>query len=418
MFANKKLRRLVLCVCALGLFIDGYDLYISAIAEPFINERYHPTPFLIGIIQACAPLGAVLGAVVMGRIADLIGRKTMLVANLLFFVIIALLSSLAWNITSLCVFRFLIGFGVGADYPIVAAYLAEMIEPAKRAKAMAIIMFVNCIASPIGALVAWFTFSLYPHIDAWRILFALGALPAILGLVLRAKLPESLTWRAQKKLASRHNKNYSSLFQSPLKQQTIILCACWFFMDISYYGIGLFTPSILHALQLNGSVSFLTNAAQVLKSTLFVNLFTMAGAFSVIFFITKIDLINLQKFGFLAAFVSILFMASHPSFSYVLLGFMLFNFFINFGPGITTYYLPTVIYPSSIKASGHGLASGFGKLGAVVGTLFLPALQHQVGIHATLGMLSITLLIGFLLTKRLNYRGEHHGDVNELLTES
>ena len=112
---NKRLLAHVWIVCALGLFIDGYDLYISSVAEPFINALYHPTPFMIGLIQAAAPIGAALGALLIGRVADKIGRKSLLILNLLFFVLIALLSACAWDIVSLCVFRFLIGFGRGAS---------------------------------------------------------------------------------------------------------------------------------------------------------------------------------------------------------------------------------------------------------------------------------------------------------------
>src|SRR5262249_39748656 len=124
---NKSLAFRVWIVCALGLFIDGYDLYIASVAEPFINAIYHPSSLMIGLTQAVAPLGAVFGAIIVGRLADMLGRKSMLMINLIFFVLIAICSAFAWNITSLCVFRFLLGFGVGADYPICAAYLAEMI---------------------------------------------------------------------------------------------------------------------------------------------------------------------------------------------------------------------------------------------------------------------------------------------------
>ncbi|RDI36319.1 MFS transporter [Aquicella lusitana] len=185
-YKSKRLVFHIWIVCALGLFIDGYDLYISSVTEPFINALYHPNPFLIGLTQAAAPIGACLGAILIGRLADMIGRKSLLIFNLVFFVVIALLSAFAWNSTSLCVFRFLIGFGVGADYPICAAYLAEMIPENKSNKLIAGAMFINCAASPIGVLVALGIYNIYPHLEVWRILLATGALPAIVALLLRA----------------------------------------------------------------------------------------------------------------------------------------------------------------------------------------------------------------------------------------
>lgn len=82
---------------------------------------------------------------------------------------------------------------------------------------------------------------------------------------------------------------------------------------------------------------------------------------------------------------------------------MLFNFFINFGPGISTYLLPAKLYNPEYKATGHGLAAGTGKLGAFIGTVCLPILQAQLGIYLTLAILASTLLLGWLLTQWLEH---------------
>lgn len=411
---------LVFSVCALGLFIDGYDLYIAALAEPFIRETFHPSPFMLGLIQSSALLGAVIGAIAMGRIADLVGRKAMLIMNLLFFVVIALLSACAWDAISLCFFRFLIGIGVGADYPIVAAYLSEMTQKTHQAKSMAMVMFVNCLASPIVALTAWLVFYYYPSINAWRIFFALGAVPALFGLFLRVRLPESMTWSALKKVANKNNQ-YKRLFKPPLGQKTFILCGTWFLMNISNYGLGLFTPSILQALQFNTHSTLLTNANNMITGTLFLNSFVMLGAFVSIFVINRYEIHKLQKHCFFFSFIGLMLMSvcNIHHFTYILAGFVIFNFFINLGPGITTYYLPTLIYPCEIRASGHGLASGVAKSGAVLGTLTLPLLQQYFGIQATLGLLSLTLLIAYLLTGRLTETNTGRiGDNHEILIDT
>lgn len=113
-------------VCALGLFVDGFDLYVTSVAEPLFQKSFSLSPLWLGITQAAAPIGAAVGAILIGYVTDRVGRKTMLVFNFILFVIAALLSSIAWDVYSLCFFRFFVGFGVGADYPICAAYLSEM----------------------------------------------------------------------------------------------------------------------------------------------------------------------------------------------------------------------------------------------------------------------------------------------------
>lgn len=410
---NKRLTLHVWIVCALGLFIDGYQLYISAIAEPFIKTLYHPTPFMTGLTQAAALIGAALGAITIGRMSDWLGRKNLLIFNLIFFVIIALFSACAWSDVSLCVFRFLIGFGVGADYPICAAYLAEMAPKKKANQLIAAAMFINCLASPVGALAGWMMYRYHPSLDVWRWMFASGAIPAVIGLLLRAKLPESFLWKAHQQFKKSHSQektSYQKLFSPSLIKVTLCLGMSWFLLDISYYGIGLFTPFILQAVHISDQADLLNSAGDMLASTLLINSFIMLGAGAVIFFIGKANPIKLQKLGFILSFVGLLILSlsrtHHGSFTTEMIfgGFILFNFFANFGPGITTYLLPATMYETDIKATGHGFAAGLGKLGAFVGAVFLPVLQAHVGIYVTVGLLSITLLMGWLLTNMLDQR--------------
>ena len=94
-------------VCALGLFVDGFDLYVTSVAEPLFRKSFALSPLWLGIAQAAAPIGAAVGAILIGYITDRVGRKTMLVFNFILFVIATLLSAAAWNVYSLCLFRFL-----------------------------------------------------------------------------------------------------------------------------------------------------------------------------------------------------------------------------------------------------------------------------------------------------------------------
>jgi MFS family permease len=77
----------------------------------------------------------------------------------------------------------------------------------------------------------------------------------------------------------------------------------------------------------------------------------------------------------------------------VFLGFAIFNFFMNAGPNATTYALPAEIFPSDIRAAGHGFAAGAAKLGAALGVFFFPILQDAIGIPALVfGMAGICIL--------------------------
>lgn len=404
---SKRLLTQVWIVCALGLFVDGFDLYVTSVAEPLFKKTLDLSPLWLGLTQAAAPIGAALGAIVIGYITDRVGRKTMLVFNFILFVLSALLSAISWNVYSLCFFRFLVGFGVGSDYPVCAAYLSEMSPNQSRGKLMASAMFINCLASPIGVAVSYFIFLYYPHLDAWRFMFAFGALPALLALLMRSRLPESFLWRANKRIISQENtvrSSYRVLFSPYYFKATIALCLSWALMDISYYSVGLFTPDILSAMHLSSSVNFITDTKTIVKSTLFLNAFVAIGAFLSIFMIDRLSRAQLQKIGFLGAFFGLFLLSLSfyfkitPIYPIIFFCFLTYNVFVNMGPGATTYLLPAEIYPTRVRGTGHGLASGVAKFGAFLGTILLPAFQQAYGIHFTLFCLSMTLLVGYFLT--------------------
>ncbi len=410
--SDKKLLLQVWTVCALGLFIDGYGLYIASVAEPFFQHQFNLSSFWLGLAQASAPMGAAMGAILIGPLSDRLGRKSMLVVNFIMLVAAALLSSIAWNAASLVLFRFFVGLGVGADYPLSAAYLAEMAPNRSRGRLMASAMFINCLASPAAVSISFIIFKFHPHLDAWRYFFAFGAIPAMVCLAMRAKLPESMKWRVMQRVTPKAKQTsgalYHRLFERRYLLITIALAGSWFFMDISYYGVGLFTPALLSAFNLASAGDFLTNMLSIVKSTMVVNAFVALGALMSIGVIDRMSHVKLQRLGFCGGFVALLLLGLSDRFlpgyttALVVNCFILYNVFINLGPGITTYLLPTEYYSTHIRATGHGVAAGIGKLGAFVGALFLPLLQEHVGVHRTVLALSLTLLLGYLCTHLLN----------------
>ena len=191
------------------------------------------------------------------------------------------------------------------DYPICASYLAEMTPKHKTNRYMAIAMFINCLSAPIGVLVAWGIYILDPSLSAWRWILASGAVPAVIALIFRSKLPESFLWKAQQQLATiKASKTttttaYKKIFsRRAYLKATIGLCSAWFLMDVAYYGIGLFTPSILSALHLDSHSNFLTSAPSVIKSTLYISSIVCLGSLVSIFAIDRIENVRLQKLGF------------------------------------------------------------------------------------------------------------------------
>ena len=83
---------------------------------------------------------------------------------------------------------------------------------------------------------------------------------------------------------------------------------------------------------------------------------------------------------------------------FIVAGFILFNTMMNAGPNLSTYTIPSEVFPVRLRASGHGLATGCGKVGATAGVLFFPIVQDHLGLMATLGIVAIFAVAGAAVT--------------------
>src|SRR5260370_37993181 len=145
-------------------------------------------------------------------------------------------------------------------------------------------------------------------------------------------------------------------------------------MDVPLYGVGMFTPSILAALSLVGRGSFLSMDIASSEGTALLDLFLLAGFALNIWLVERWGRIRLQALGFMGMAIGLLLLSlsalqsgEHMRLALVLCGFAIFNLMVNAGPNPTTYLLPAELFPTELRASGHGLAAAAGKLGAVVG---------------------------------------------------
>lgn len=396
--------RAISIVCSLGLFLAGYIFYTSAILEPFYTADFSLTSWQIGLAQAGVPLGAMAGAMLAGWLADLLGRRRLLVLCFLLLTVLGLLNGLVFNYYSLCVLRIMNGCLAGTLYPLCAAYLTEMTPPASLARQSAILMFVNCMAAPIGCVLAFLLFSLFTDQTGWRLLAVCHAFPAFYAYWLVKKLPESSAWlhKGEKtKDSGKRFVNIKTLFNPMHRNITFCLIGAWFLMDIAYYGVNFFIPYLLQSMQIHSSPE---GGGVNLQGTFIISLFFALGAFAAIFIVEKMNLVKLQKYGFLLASLSLFLLANYfylglHQTTIIIFLFVLFNFALNAGPDVTTYLLSATSYPVEIRGSGHGLVAGCAKLGSVIGVLFLPKLQVVWGYEAVIVTLSILLFGAYLLTR-------------------
>src|SRR3954451_9682039 len=182
-------------LATIGGFLFGDDT--ANIGATLTVLPYELGDFASGYLVAGASLGAAAGALCAGRLTDKFGRRSLLIIDALIYAVGAILSAVTPNVVILMIARTLIGLAIGADSAIATAYISEY-APSKRRGALGMLQqWMITVGILVSYLVALVVFKLWPDSASsadWRWIFGLGAVPAVIGLVLRFEMPESPRW--------------------------------------------------------------------------------------------------------------------------------------------------------------------------------------------------------------------------------
>lgn len=418
--------------------LDGFDFFIIGVALPLIEKDFGINASQTGALAVAAIAGSLLGSLTLGAITDKIGRQLMLIIDIGIFLVASLGTALAWNITSLIAFRFLVGIAIGADYPISVAYITENVPERLRGKMVISAFSFQAVGALLGAVVGvaviWSFGKIYPNPEpllqyGWRWMLGVGLLLAILVAVLRFQFllesPSYYITRGEYAQASQAASillnesieitpesdpietksalNYSALFSADYRRQTLLVTIPWFLQDIATYGIGIFTPVIITVLAFAEETDLSTKTINGAIGSAFVDLFLILGFILAIAFVDILGRIPLQIIGFLGmalglAILAIASLNATVNIWLVFTGFIIFNLLMNAGPNSTTFLLSGEVFPTAIRASGAGLAAAIAKAGAILGTYTIPVLKESLGVSNLLLILSVICILAAVLT--------------------
>ena len=440
-------------LAGLGIMLDGFDFFIIGVANPLIKEDLGASAWQTGLVSAAAIVGAIFGAAVLGPLGDRIGRRRIFKYDLIMFVVFSIACMVAPDLWTLIASRFLLGIAIGLDYPIAAAYLAEILPKANRGRWLVSAFSLQAVGMLMGAAVGVVILLLLPETDSWRWMLGFGIVPALVIIWLRRSVPESPRWLAQngheaeaievterltgvpvrvsdqdREKVEEASEGIQALFQPRLfrkdmRRRTIFTAVPWFLMDIATYGVGIFTPTLLAALALAGpDATFISDDIASTEGTAILDVFLVLGFVAAIFTVERLGRVRLQMLGFSLMTIGLLVLgiaAALPGggddhIGVVFVGFAVFNFFMNMGPNATTYALPAEVFPSEIRAAGHGFAAGAAKLGAAIGVFFFPILLDAIGQPALLFGLAGVTVIALIVTWafRIETRGLSLDDIS------
>ena len=178
-----------------SILVEAWDLYSIAFVLVFIKDQYHPDPLLLGLAAAGTQGGALFGAMLGGWLSDKIGRRVMFLATMILFIVLALLQAFVTSVEWLVVVRFALGIPLGSDISNGYTYIMESMPKGKREVMGNRWQFMFAIGEVMTlAVIAVFLIANLDHELVWRVTLGLGALPALIILLMRHDLPETAVW--------------------------------------------------------------------------------------------------------------------------------------------------------------------------------------------------------------------------------
>jgi MFS family permease len=397
--ALQGLRRRALLVSGIGFFTDAYDLFVIGIVSTLLKGQWHLGVPQLALLNAVMLGAAFLGAMTFGRLADMIGRTQVYWISAAMMVLAAIGSAVSLNLAMLVAFRFVLGFGVGGDYPVSAVLMSEYSHHANRGRMIGLVFSAQAVGLIVGPLaaVALLGGGASPGLT-WRILLGLGAIPAAVAVWLRRTMPEPPRYQIRPARQPRARRGARELLSS----RTLLLAlagtaGCWFLLDYAFYGNTISTPQIIALIA--------PRASQTATIGIELAIFVVAAVPGYVLAVARMDRIGhrrLQFVGFAAMGVCFAVIGLVPGMTTVVVPFLLAYgisyFFTEFGPNMTTFVLPGELFPTRLRATGHGISAGVGKLGAFIGVFLFPVLQGTLGLRGTLLLTAGISVLGALLT--------------------
>ncbi|MEB3366597.1 MFS transporter [Saccharopolyspora mangrovi] len=437
-------------IVALGsIFVDGWDLSSFGLGTVQITSEFNLTNsglslHSLPVISMIILLGAMFGGLFGGYLTDRVGRTKMLLITLFLLVGATVLAATAPTPELFCLWRFLMGVGVGLDVPVALAFVAEYSAISNKGRNVTMAQ----VMSTAAAAVAFFVIIPFHFIGVgeqlWRWSIGLGAIPALIVLILRfIYTAESPMWAAKyeglEKAAEILRKNYDlevtvqeerrvpvpqeersragsllALFRPPYTARTILVSILVVCQAAQYYAISLYMPKIFNSL-------FPDNIVLVLVLSGMVNVVGAIGALGCVAGTQRLGLRRLGLIGFsitagCLAVISGAFNVLAASIAVVLIA--LFSAAHNFGAGYVGTAMGTLSYPTAIRGIGGGYTQAITRVGGIIGAFAFPVLLEAQGMRFTIGAIVLAPLVAIvaLMVIRWDPVGkdvEEHGDEDE-----
>lgn len=407
-------------IVGIATFFDAFDAVTIAYVLPVLVPLWKIAPTQVGFLISISYVGQILGALFFGWFAERAGRLKSLTLSVAILGIMSILCAMSWSYTSLLIFRFTQGFGLGGEVPIAAAYINELSKAKGRGKFVLLYELIFVVGLVLAALLGYWV---VPHLG-WHYMFLIGGIPALLIPLFLRFLPESPRWLANhgrideaekvvdrlEQIVSRNGQvelppvetvpvplgekatRWQELFQGIYLRRTLTVWAIWFGAYFVTYGLTTWLPTLYSSvfklpLQQSLLYSLITSAAGFVGAFICALLIDSVGRkvwFTVAFLGGAIFMLALWRTG-----------AGTPR---LVLTYASLSYLFISSISLALYLYSPEIYPTRMRALGSSIGSAWLRVASAIGPYVVGVIVSGYSLSLAFAMFGLAALIAAVIT--------------------
>ncbi|PVZ39704.1 MFS transporter [Pseudomonas sp. CC120222-01a] len=397
-----------------GWILDGYILSIIGVVIVQFSDYLKLDSFWQGMVAASAMLGTFCSGFLGGWLTDKVGRRRLFFVGPILFMVGSLGSLWVESGIALFILRFLVGVGVGLEYPVAGSLLTEFLPQKHRGQRLAGLTILWFAGAALSYMVGNFILARGGD-EAWRLVLASSAVLGALLFIIRLRTPESPRWlvskgrheEAERIIKKVYGPSYSlanmpeqaeenkvslgDLMRSGYGKRMLFVAVFWSSAVVPMFAVYSFAPVVLQALNLKGDWA---SYGSVLITLLFV-----VGCIIATRLIDTLGRRPLIIHSFLWSTLALLGLGlfSNSSEALVLLMFGAYALFIG-GAQVLELVYPNELFPTEIRAFAVGMGSSMSRIGSAAGTWLVPVSLLHLGIGNTMLVAALVSLAGLVVS--------------------